>query len=64
MAHIGSYTPGDGEGAGPKVHALSGGKSALSATSSSGRSVTCVEHSSRGAPATPPLYGASQAVIE
>ncbi len=42
----GPYGPGDGEGAGPKVHALSGGKSAFSATSSSGRSVTCVEHSS------------------
>jgi hypothetical protein len=64
MVGVGPYEPGDGDGAGWKVHTLLGGKSAFSATSSSGRRVTPVEHSPRGAPATPLLYGANHAVIE
>ena len=63
-ARRGAYEPGDGEGAEPKVHAWLAGKSAFSLTSSSGRSVIREEHSPRGAPATPPLNGASQAVTE
>jgi hypothetical protein len=60
----GAYEPGDGEGAGPKVHALLGGKFALSATSPSGWRSTFVEHASRGVPVTAPSRVANDAVIE